>query len=101
MGRIGFAGRDDLLDFADPVIVAEVLSPSTAARDHGVKLSGYFSLPGFWHYLIVDPDRRVVTHHKRGEADVIETRILSDGVLRLDPPGLEVAVADLFPAALG
>ena len=80
-----------------PVVVVEVLSPSTAADDHGVKLDGYFSLPSVEHYLIVDPDRRVMIHHKRG-ADAIETRILRDGVVRLEPPGLEAEVAAFFVA---
>jgi len=84
------------LEIPNPVIVVEVLSASTAARDHGVKLDGYFSLPSLVHYLILDPDRRVVIHHKRGQGDVIETRVLADGVLRLDPPGLETPVAEIF-----
>jgi Uma2 family endonuclease len=36
--------------------MVEVLSPSTAADDHGVKLDGYFSLAGVEYYLIVDAD---------------------------------------------
>ena len=32
------------MEIPNPVIVVEVLSPSTAADDHGVKLDGYFSL---------------------------------------------------------
>ncbi len=83
----------------DPIIVVEVLSPSTAAIDHGRKLSGYFSLPSLEHYLILDPERRVVIHHKRGRGDAIETRVLSNGLAKLDPPGFEVAVELLFPAA--
>jgi Uma2 family endonuclease len=83
----------------DPVIAVEVLSPSTAAIDHGRKLSGYFSLPSVHHYLILDPERRVVIHHKRGGGDAIETRVLTDGVARLDPPGFEVAVEAMFPPA--
>jgi Uma2 family endonuclease len=88
----------DALEINDPIIVVEVLSPSTAAVDHGRKLSGYFSLPSVEHYLILDPERRVVTHHKRGASDAIETRVLTGGVARLDPPGFEVAVEALFPA---
>jgi Uma2 family endonuclease len=88
----------DALEINDPIIVVEVLSPSTAAVDHGRKLSGYFSLPSVEHYLILDPERRVVTHHKRGASDAIETRVLTSGVARLDPPGFEVAVEALFPA---
>ena len=51
------------------------------------------------HYLILDPERRVVIHHKRGSGDAIETRVLTDGVARLDPPGFQVAVEALFPLA--
>lgn len=89
----------DATEVKDPVVVVEVLSPSTAAGDHGVKLDGYFSLAGLQHYLILDPDRRVMIHHKRGQADAIETRVLRDGLVRLDPPGLEAEVGDFFAAA--
>jgi Uma2 family endonuclease len=85
------------MEIPNPVVVVEVLSPSTAADDHGVKLDGYFSLPSVEHYLIVDPDRRVMIHHKRG-TDAIETRILREGVVRLEPPGLEAEVAAFFAA---
>ena len=81
----------------NPIVVVEVLSPSTAAIDHGRKLSGYFSLPSVEHYLILDPERRVVIHHKRGQGDAIETRVLSEGSAKLDPPGFAVAVEALFP----
>jgi Uma2 family endonuclease len=76
-----------------------VLSASSATRDVRDKLVGYFRVPSVHHCLIVDPDRRIVVHHRRREADVIETRILADGVLSLAPPGLAVAVADLFSPA--
>ena len=89
----------DALEITDPVIVVEVLSPSTAAIDHGPKLMGYFSLPSLAHYLILDPERRVAIHHKRGQGDIIETRILSEGVVRLDPPGIEAPVAEMFASA--
>jgi Uma2 family endonuclease len=84
------------MEIPTPVIIVEVLSPSTAADDHGVKLDGYFSLISVEHYLILDPDRRVMIHHKRGQAGAIETRILRDGLVRLEPPGLEAEVAAFF-----
>jgi Uma2 family endonuclease len=89
----------DAIEIPEPLIAVEVLSEGTASRDHGVKLAGYFSLPSLAHYLILDPERRTVIHHKRGQGEVIETRILTDGSLRLDPPGLELTVAELFPPA--
>jgi hypothetical protein len=48
------------------------------------------------HYLIIDPDDRLVIHHARGCADVMSTRVLHSGSVTLDPPGLELAVADFY-----
>lgn len=79
------------------VVVVEVLSPSTAYRDASAKLSGYFRVPSVRHYLIVDGGRRIVIHHRRDRDDLIATRILSNGGLTLDPPGLSVDVADWLP----
>ena len=88
----------DAIEIPDPIIVVEVLSPSTEGRDHRAKLKGYFSLPSVQHYLILDPDTRTLIHHKRGQGDIIETRILGEGVLRLDPPGIETPVGEMFPS---
>jgi Uma2 family endonuclease len=88
---------DDAMLLVNLIVVVEVLSPDTAAVDHGRKLSGYFSLASVEHYLILDPERRVVIHHKRGTSDAIETRVLTGGIAWLDPPGFEVAVEALFP----
>jgi Uma2 family endonuclease len=84
------------VETSSPVVVVEVLSPSTAAFDHGLKLEGYFSLPSLAHYLLLDPDRRVVIQHSRGQDGVIETRIWREGAMRLDPPGIVVDVVDFF-----
>jgi Uma2 family endonuclease len=84
------------MEIPNPVIVVEVLSPSTAADDHGIKLDGYFSLASVNHYLILDPDRRVMIHHRRGHAGAIETRVLREGVVILDPPGFDAQVAAFF-----
>jgi Uma2 family endonuclease len=88
--------HDNDIETSSPVVVAEVLSPSTAAFDHGPKLEGYFSLPSLAHYLLLDPDRRVVIQHSRGRDGVIETRIWREGAIRLDPPGIVVEVTDFF-----
>jgi hypothetical protein len=46
----------------------------------------------------VDPDRPLVIHHARGDGDTIATRIVSAGRLRLEPPGLELAIEDFYAA---
>jgi Uma2 family endonuclease len=85
----------EAIEVPNPVIVVEVLSPGTTAHDTGEKLAGYFLVASVQHYLIVDPTRKVVIHHRRG-ANAIETRIATDGTVRLDPPGIELPVLDLF-----
>ena len=98
-GGLRTARPDDAIAITDPIIVVEVLSPSTAAIDHGRKLSGYFSLKSVEHYLILDPERRVVIHHKRGasdgDRDAGARRAASPSSIR---PAFEVAVEALFPA---
>ena len=63
-----------------------------------LKLAGYFRLPSVAHYLIVDPTQPNVIHHSRGTGDTIVTRIVTEGVIRLDPPGLELALNDVYEA---
>jgi Uma2 family endonuclease len=86
----------DVLEVPNPVIVVEVLSPSTQTMDLGVKLQGYFALPSLHHYIVIDPDRPLLIHHKRGTGDAIETRIASGNALQLDPPGLELDLAEVL-----
>jgi len=89
----------DSVEVPNPVIVVEVSSPSTRQIDATFKLAGYFSVASVQHYLIVDPDKPVVIHHKRGSGDAIATRILNGGPIKLDPPGFEVTVEAFYPSA--
>lgn len=86
----------DAVTVANPVILVEVLSPSSRAVDTNKKLTGYFSLSSVRHYLVVDPVKRLVIRHSRDGGDAIATAILRDGALRLDPPGLDVEIAAFF-----
>jgi Uma2 family endonuclease len=86
----------DAIEANDPVIVVEVVSPSSRGVDRGVKLAGYFLLPSVRHYLIVDTDKRVIIHNHRSEEGRIEVRIVHGGSLTLDPPGLTIEVQDIF-----
>ena len=84
------------LEVTNPVIVVEVLSPPTPHIDSGVKLPGYFRIPSIMHYLIVDPDRPLVIHHARAADDSILTRIVREGAIALDPPGIGLSLADVY-----
>jgi Uma2 family endonuclease len=84
------------LEVPNPIIVVEVLSLSSRQIDASVKLAGYFRLPSVVHYLVVDPDQPLIIHHRRGGDGTIVTRIGTEGVVTLDPPGLDLDLADVY-----
>ena len=86
----------DAVAVPNPVVVVEVLSPSSRSTDTGAKLADYFRVPSVSHYLILRADRPQVIHHRRHGGGGIETRVLAEGALRLDPPGIEVSMADFY-----
>jgi Uma2 family endonuclease len=86
----------DAVEVPSPMIIVEVLSPGSRSLDLGSKLHRYWQVPSVEHVVLIDPKPRLVIHHARtGEASAA-VRFLTEGVLRLDPPGLDVAVADLL-----
>jgi len=95
--RCGDPLPGDTITLSDPMIVVEVISPSSRARDTGAKLEDYFRLRRVRHYLIVRTDSRSVIHHRMDGDDAIVTRILRGSPLELDPPGITVAVESFFP----
>jgi Uma2 family endonuclease len=80
----------------EPLIVVEVLSPSTTATDRAWKLREYFRLASLRHYLIVWADRQQIVHHRRDDAGAITTTLLSGGEIRLDPPGIAFSVEEIY-----
>ena len=79
----------------NPVIVVEVLSPSTQSIDSNDKLADYFRVPSIQHYLIVRARRREIIHYQRTGPDIL-SRPLNLGSIRLDPPGISIDIADIY-----
>ena len=52
----------------DPTLVVEVLSPSTAAYDRGLKFEYYRTLPSLQEYALIDPERHSVEVFRRNQA---------------------------------
>lgn len=48
------------------------------------------------HYLVIEQDRRRVVHHRRGGDGDLEPRILRDGVVPLDPPGIAIDFPTIY-----
>ena len=91
----GEAMDGDAIAASNPVIVVEVLSPGTASTDTGGKLADYFRVPSIMHYLIVHPTRRSVTHHRRNGVG-INTLVVVNGPITLDPPGIVITVEEIY-----
>ena len=94
--RCGDRLDDAAVAVPDPVIVVEATSPSMRTTDSD-ELADYFRVASVRHYLIVRADRRQVIHHRR-DGERIETRIIGEGSLRLDPPGITVLVEAFYAA---
>jgi Uma2 family endonuclease len=78
-----------------PLIVVEVVSPSSERQDLGAKLVEYFSVPSIRHYLVVVPEKRAVVHHMRNAEGALSTYIGRNGDIVLNPPGIKVPVTGL------
>jgi Uma2 family endonuclease len=49
----------------NPTLIAEVLSPSTAAYDRGEKFRQYRAIASLRHYLLVEQDSPIIEHFER------------------------------------
>jgi Uma2 family endonuclease len=78
-----------------PVVIVEVLAPTTASIDAGGKLADYVRLPSVRHYLLVRLGRQAVIHH-RCEGDRIDTRIVRTGMIALDRFGISLSLDEIY-----
>jgi Uma2 family endonuclease len=106
---------DDRDAVVNPIVIVEVLSPSTESWDRGEKFAHYRNLPSFREYLLVSQNERRLELYRRDEAgdwemhearagDSIEIRCIGvwldvDQVYR-DPFIEEMGPARLSPALL-
>jgi Uma2 family endonuclease len=84
----------------EPVLIAEVLSPSTAALDRGVKLVAYRRLPSVRHVLLLASDRCAVEHYARTGPFWRLFDLGPGEVLRLEDLGMEIPLDPLYEGLL-
>ena len=95
-GELRFA--DDVFDtLLNPIVIVEVLSPSTAAYDRGEKFEHYQQLTSLQDYILVSQNRFCVEHYRRqGEQwEHTEFRAPED-VLPLTSIGCKISLHDLY-----
>ncbi|WP_333834905.1 Uma2 family endonuclease [Rubrimonas sp.] len=90
----GPIGNDDT-SFVEPLIVVEILTAGSAARDATVKLDAYLGHRGIRWVLLVDPSERAVMVY-RGSGDRQTPRLLTGGSLPLPPLRVPLDIAALL-----
>ncbi len=81
-------------DLPLPLLVVEILSPSTRRRDTGVKRDAYLSL-GIPEYWQLDPDTESLTVSRPGAAELTSTTTYVWHPVP-DAPAFELPIAPLF-----
>ena len=90
--------EDNVLDtLLNPILVVEVLSPSTEAYDRGEKFTRYKHIASLQEYLLVSQDSVRVKHHRRHVAQwmLSHYRYLEE-VLLLPSIGCELSLRDIY-----
>ena len=79
----------------NPVVLFEVLSPSTADYDRGAKFEHYRRIPSLRAYVLVDPDTPHVTVLERS-ADGWFRRDVHAGAVDLPGAGVSLSLDDIY-----
>ena len=80
-----------------PVVIVEVLSPSTADADRGRKWTLYRTLPGLRHYLLLEQDRIAADLYTReGSAWRLTPLEGEDAVVALEAVGVTLRLGEVY-----
>ena len=82
---------------AEPVIIVEVMSPSSEQNDTGLRWLAYRAIATLRHYLVLSQDQRLVHVHSRA-GDFWHERFVSEGMVELDEPAVRLDLDDLYAA---
>lgn len=90
--------EDDVFDtLLNPIVVIEVLSPSTEAYDRGEKFAHYRQLTSLQEYLLVAQDQIRVEHYRRQERQWIFTDFeKQDEILPLPSLQCELPLQEIY-----
>jgi Uma2 family endonuclease len=85
----------------DPILIIEILSPSTEATDRRLKLPDYRAMPSVQEILLIDPERPYAEVHRRFGVDRWLTDLLrgSEEAMRLDSVPLSLPLGTLYDVA--
>lgn len=87
---------DDLI--SNPVLIVEVLSPSTEDFDRGTKFGYYRQIPSLRDYLVISQDQVRIEHHFLNEGELWSLRDVAgvDEVLHLASLNDDLPLAEVY-----
>lgn len=80
----------------DPVLIVEVLSPSSERDDAGRKWQAYSLIPSLQHYLVIAQVARFVTEHTRTGESSFDEGIFQVGVIQLTALGITLSLDEIY-----
>jgi Uma2 family endonuclease len=82
----------------NPILIVEVLSPSTAAYDLGEKFTAYQSIDTFQEYLLISQDRpHVIQHVKQAKRKWLRIEIEGmESEVALESIGVTLMLAEIY-----
>jgi Uma2 family endonuclease len=90
---------DDENTLLNPLVIVEVLSPTTEAYDRGKKFEHYQSLPSLREYVLISQDSVRIDHFARQSRFgqwLLTTYSDPDGPLELPAVGISLRIAEIY-----
>lgn len=98
-----YCGKPELTDnsctLLNPIVIFEVLSPSTCNYDRGGKFTLYRSIPSLKEYIMVDSEHLLVEHfHKINQDEWLLREYHQQASIPLSSLQIELKVCDIYEA---
>ncbi len=87
-------GRRDIL--VNPILIVEVLSPSTEANDRGRKFERYRTIESLQTYVLVSQDHSAVEVYSRESSGRWSMAAFHDGMVVIPNPNCELSIAEVY-----
>jgi Uma2 family endonuclease len=87
---------DDAQEITDPVVVIEVLSPTTMRTDRIEKNREYEAAPSIRRYILLEQDAIAAEVYAREDRRWIRSTVTGDGILVMPEIGVELPLAEAY-----
>ena len=97
-GELTFVNIRGVDALTNPVLIVEILSPSSAERDREEKFTAYQAIPSFVEYLLIAQDSAHVTHYsRRPDGTWLREDVTGlDAIVRIKAINCALALRDIY-----